>query len=196
IAGDVGRIADLKQGAIVGTAALRRRAQLLYQRPDLRIVIIRGNVDTRLAKRAAGEVEATLLALAGLKRLGLTVGTPVPEDEMLPAVGQGAVCIECRIDDARMIGWLAAINHAATATCIAAEHAMLAVLDGSCRTPIAGHAILDTDGSLYLRGLIAKPDGSALIATERHGPAADAEAMGREAGDELKRRGGPGFLAA
>ena len=115
---------------------------------------------------------------------------------MLPAVGQGAICIECRIDDARMIGWLAAINHAATATCIAAEHAMLAVLDGSCRTPIAGHAILDTDGSLYLRGLIAKPDGSELIATERRGPAADAEAMGREAGDELKRRGGPGFLAA
>ncbi|MGH7785618.1 MAG: hydroxymethylbilane synthase [Candidatus Binatia bacterium] len=196
IAGDVGRIADLKQGAIVGTAALRRRAQLLYKRPDLKIVTLRGNVDTRLAKRDAGEVEATLLALAGLKRLGLTVGTPVPESEMLPAVGQGAVCIECRIDDARMIGWLAAINHAATATCVAAEHAMLAVLDGSCRTPIAGHAILDTDGSLYLRGLIAKPDGSELIATERRGPPADAEAMGREAGDELKRRGGPGFLAA
>jgi len=195
IAGDVGRIADLKQGAIVGTAALRRRAQLLYARPDLKIVTIRGNVDTRLAKRTAGEVEATLLALAGLNRLGLAVGTPVPESEMLPAVGQGAVCIECRIDDGRTIGWLAAINHAATATCVAAEHAMLAVLDGSCRTPIAGHAILDTDGSLYLRGLIAKPDGSELIATERHGPAADAEAMGREAGDELKRRGGPGFLA-
>jgi len=195
IAGDVGRIADLKQGAIVGTAALRRRAQLLYKRPDLRVVTLRGNVDTRLAKRAAGEVEATLLARAGLNRLGLKVGTPVPEGEMLPAVGQGAVCIECRVDDARMIGWLAAINHAATATCVAAEHALLAALDGSCRTPIAGHAILDSDGSLYLRGLIAKPDGSALIATERRGPAADAEAMGREAGDELKRRGGPGFLA-
>jgi len=195
IAGDIGRIADLKQGAIVGTAALRRRAQLLYKRPDLRVVTLRGNVDTRLAKRAAGEVEATLLARAGLNRLGLKVGTPVPEGEMLPAVGQGAVCIECRVDDARMIGWLAAINHAATATCVAAEHALLAALDGSCRTPIAGHAILDSDGSLYLRGLIAKPDGSALIATERRGPAADAEAMGREAGDELKRRGGPGFLA-
>jgi hydroxymethylbilane synthase len=195
IAGDVGRIADLKQGAIVGTAALRRRAQLLYKRPDLKIVTLRGNVGTRLAKREAGEVEATLLALAGLKRLGLTVGTPVPEDEILPAVGQGAVCIECRVDDARMIGWLAAINHAATATCVAAEHAMLTVLDGSCRTPIAGHAIFDADGSLYLRGLIAKPDGSELIATERRGPPADAEAMGREAGDELKRRGGPGFLA-
>jgi hydroxymethylbilane synthase len=195
IAGDIGRIADLRQGAIVGTAALRRRAQLLYRRPDLRVVTLRGNVDTRLARREAGEVEATLLARAGLNRLGLAVGTSVPEAEMLPAVGQGAVCIECRIDDARMIGWLAAINHAATATCVAAEHAMLAALDGSCRTPIAGHAILDADGSLYLRGLIARPDGSELIATERRGPSADAEAMGREAGDELKRRGGPGFLA-
>ena len=195
IAGDVARIADLKQGAIVGTAALRRRAQLLYHRPDLRIVICAAMSTRGWPSARRGEVEATLLALAGLKRLGLTVGTPVPEDEMLPAVGQGAVCIECRIDDARMIGWLAAINHAPTATCVAAEHAMLAVLDGSCRTPIAGHAIFDTDGALYLRGLIAKPDGSELIATERRGPPADAEAMGREAGDELKRRGGPGFLA-
>src|SRR3954447_16632577 len=196
IAGDVARIADLKKGAIVGTSALRRRAQLLYRRPDLQIVTLRGNVDTRLAKRERGEVEATVLALAGLKRLGLTVGTSIPEDEMLPAVGQGAVCIECRVDDARVVGWLSAINHAPTATCVTAEHAMLAVLDGSCRTPIAGHAIFDKDGALYLRGLIAKPDGSALIATDRTGPAVDAEAMGREAGEELKRHGGPGFLAA
>ena len=102
IAGDVRRIADLKPGAIVGTAALRRKAQLLHRRPDLQIVNIRGNVDTRLAKREAGVVEATLLALAGLKRLGLGhVGAPISEDEMLPAVGQGAVCIECRSDDAK-----------------------------------------------------------------------------------------------
>jgi hydroxymethylbilane synthase len=194
IAGDVRRIADLRQGAVVGTAALRRKAQLLYLRRDLQIVTLRGNVDTRLAKRERGEVEATLLAMAGLNRLGLKVGTPVPEDEMLPAVGQGAVCIECRVDDARVLGWLAAIDHADTATCVTAEHAMLAVLDGSCRTPIAGHAIFDKDGALYLRGLIAKPDGSELIASVRTGPAADAEAMGRELGEELKRRGGPGFL--
>ena len=194
IAGAITRIADLRNGAVVGTAALRRKAQLLYRRPDLEIVTLRGNVDTRLAKRERGEVEATVLAMAGLNRLGLKVGTPVPEDEMLPAVGQGAVCIECRVDDARMIEWLAAINHAPTRTCVTAEHAMLAVLDGSCRTPIAGHAIFDQDGALYLRGLIAKPDGSELIATDRNGPASDAEAMGREAGDELKRRGGPGFL--
>ena len=196
IAGDITRIANLRQGAIVGTSALRRRAQLLHRRPDLRIVNLRGNVDTRLAKREAGIVEATVLALAGLKRLGVAhVGTPVPEDEMLPAVGQGAVCIECRADDAATRASLAAINDAATATCVAAEHAMLAVLDGSCRTPIAGHAVLTTEGTLYLRGLIAKPDGSEMIVTERRGAAADAEAIGRDAGDELKRRGGPGFLS-
>ena len=195
IAGDAKRIADLKQGAVVGTSALRRRAQLLHRRPDLQIVNLRGNVDTRLAKRASGVVEATLLALAGLKRLGMAhVGAPVPEDEMLPAVGQGAVCVECRADDAKVRAWLAAIDHRPTATCVAAEHAMLVVLDGSCRTPIAGHAILAADG-LHLRGLIVKPDGSELIATERRGTPADAEAMGRDAGHELKRRGGPGFLS-
>jgi hydroxymethylbilane synthase len=195
IAGDIKHVADLKRGAVVGTSALRRKAQLLHLRPDLEIVNLRGNVDTRLAKREAGVVEATLLALAGLKRLGMAhVGTPVPEQEILPAVGQGAVCIECRADDARTRAWLAAIDHGPTAVCVAAEHAMLAVLDGSCRTPIAGHAVLSGD-SLRLRGLIVKPDGSELLATERHGAVGDAEAMGRDAGLELKRRGGPGFLS-
>lgn len=195
IAGDVRRIADLPQSAVVGTSALRRRAQLLHHRPDLQLVNLRGNVDTRLAKRAAGEVEATVLALAGLKRLGLAhVGTPVPEDEMLPAVGQGAICIECRANDTSTLAALAAINHADTAICVSAEHAMLAVLDGSCRTPIAGHAVVSSDG-LHLRGLIAKPDGSELIATARRGGTSDAEALGRDAGRELLRRGGPGFLS-
>jgi len=195
IAGDVTRIADLKQGAVIGSAALRRKAQLLHLRHDLQVVNFRGNVDTRLAKQASGVVDATLLAMAGLKRLGLGhVGAPIPEDEMLPAVGQGAVCIECRIDDARTRGWLAAIDHAATATCVAAEHAMLAVLDGSCRTPIAGHAVLLADGTIHLRGLILKPDGSQAIATERTGAGTDAAALGKDAGLELKQRGGPGFL--
>ncbi len=195
IAGDVRRIADLAPGATVGTSALRRRAQLLHRRPDLKVVTFRGNVDTRLAKRERGEVDATFLALAGLKRLGMgDVGAPVPEDEMLPAVGQGAVCIECRADDARTRGWLAAIDHAATGTCVAAEHAMLAVLDGSCRTPIAGHAILTGD-AIHLRGLIAKPDGAQVITVERRGAASDAAALGRDAGLELLRRGGPGFLS-
>jgi hydroxymethylbilane synthase len=196
IAGPIKRIADLRRGAIVGTSALRRRAQLLHRRPDLEIVTLRGNVDTRVAKRDAGVVEATVLALAGLKRLNMAhVGTPISEDEMLPAVGQGAVCIECRADDERTRAWLAAIDHTLTATCVAAEHALLAVLDGSCRTPIAGHAVLMPDGNLHLRALIAKPDGSALIATERRGPASDGEAMGHDAAQELIRRGGSGYLS-
>jgi len=195
IAGDIKRIADLKKGAVIGSAALRRKAQLLHLRPDLQVVNFRGNVDTRLAKQAAGEVDATLLALAGLKRLGLGhVGTPISEDEMLPAVGQGAVCIECRSDDTSTRGWLAAVDHAPTAICVAAEHAMLAVLDGSCRTPIAGHATLGAGGTLHLRGMILKPDGSQVIATERTGAAKDAAALGKDAGLELKQRGGPGFL--
>lgn len=194
IAGEIKRIEDLPKGAVVGTSALRRRALLLHKRPDLEIVTLRGNVETRIAKREAGVVAATLLALAGLRRLGMAhLGTPVPHEEVLPAVGQGAVCIEAREDDIRTRGWLAAIDHAATATCVRAEHAMLAVLDGSCRTPIAGHAILTGD-SLHLRGLIARPDGSEVIATERRGPAADAAALGRDAGRELKRRGGPNFF--
>jgi len=195
IAGDLERIDALPHGAIVGTSALRRKALLLHRRPDLQIVTFRGNVETRLAKRAAGTVHATILALAGLKRLGRPeVGTPIPESEMLPAVGQGAVCIEARADDARTRGWLATIDHEATGVCVRAEHAMLVVLDGSCRTPIAGHAIL-TDGALHLRALIARPDGSTVIETERHGSASEAAAMGRDAGEELKRRGGPGFFA-
>lgn len=195
IANDAARIADLRQGAIVGTSALRRRALLLHRRPDLAIVTLRGNVETRLAKCRSGTVQATILALAGLKRLGMEkVGTPIPEDEMLPAVGQGAVCIETRIDDQRTRGWLAAIDHQPTSVCVSAEHAMLAVLDGSCRTPIAGHAVLTGDG-LHLRGLIARPDGSEVIFTERRGPLADAKALGRDAGEELKRKGGPDFFA-
>jgi len=195
IAGDLERIDALPRGAVVGTSALRRKALLLHRRPDLQIVTFRGNVETRLAKRAAGTVHATILALAGLKRLGRPeVGTPIPESEMLPAVGQGAVCIEARADDARTRGWLATIDHEATGVCVRAEHAMLVVLDGSCRTPIAGHAIL-TNGALHLRALIARPDGSTVIETERHGSATEAAAMGRDAGEELKRRGGPGFFA-
>ena len=196
IAGDLARIDDLPHGAIVGTSALRRKALLLHRRPDLRIVGLRGNVDTRLARRADGTVQATILALAGLNRLGRSgVGTAIPESEMLPAVGQGAVCVECRADDARIRAWLEAINDSATATCIAAEQALLAGLDGSCRTPIAGHAVLEGDGNLHLRALIAKPDGSAVLATERRGAARDGRAMGGDAAAELKQRAGPGFLS-
>jgi len=189
-------IADLPRGATVGTASLRRQAMMKRQRPDLTIVPLRGNVETRLRKLGEGVADATVLALAGLKRLGLADAATAVLDvnEFLPAVGQGAIGIETRADDARTCELLAAINHADTFSALAAERAFLAVLDGSCRTPIAGHAVL-TDGVIHLRGLIAKPDGSQLFATERRGGFADAEALGRDAGQELLRRGGPGFLS-
>ena len=197
VAPGASRIAELPHGARVGTAALRRKAQLLALRPDLVVEPLRGNVDTRLGKLQRGETEATLLALAGLRRLGRdSVGTPIPVEDMLPAVGQGAVCVECRAGDARALALLAAINHAPTDICVRAEMAMLRVLDGSCRTPIAGHAtLLDGGGAMWLRALVARPDGSEVIATERRGPAPTGEAMGIDAGEELRRRAGPDFFA-
>jgi hydroxymethylbilane synthase len=188
---------ELPAGAVVGTASLRRQAIVKRLRPDLEVVPIRGNVDTRLRKLGEGVVDATLLALAGLKRLGLTdaASSVFTLDEFLPAVGQGIVAIETRADDGRTRTLLEAINHAETAIALAAERAFLAVLDGSCRTPIAGHATV-ADGRLRLRGLIAKPDGSASFECLREGMSGDAVALGADAGAELKRRAGADFLAA
>jgi hydroxymethylbilane synthase len=187
---------DLPEGAIVGTASLRRQALLKRRRPDLSIVSLRGNVDTRLRKLEAGEVDATVLALAGLKRLGRAdAATAVLSlDECLPAVGQGIIAIEARVDDARTLALLAAVNHGDSATALACERAFLAVLDGSCRTPIAGHATVAA-GRLRFRGLIAKPDGSEAVETEREGAVADAVALGADAGRELKARAGADFFA-
>jgi hydroxymethylbilane synthase len=188
------RIADLPHGATVATVALRRQALLLHRRPDLKVVAIRGNVDTRLRKLDEGAADALILARAGLKRLGRDdVGSVIPVEEMLPAVGQGAVCVECRTDDGRVRALLAAIDHRPTALCVRAEIAMLGVLDGSCRTPIAGHAVLAGE-QLWLRALVARPDGSEVIATERRGDAGHGERLGIDAGDELRRRAGPGFF--
>ena len=186
----------LPAGAVVGTASPRRQAQLLARRPDLRVVNFRGNVDSRLRKLAAGEVDATLLALAGLERLGVApAGASVLAPEvMLPAVGQGAIGIECRADDAPALGLLAAIDDPRSAICIAAERALLAALDGSCHTPIAGHARCE-GGQLRLDALVARPDGSECLRTTRQGALADGEALGRAAGLELKARAGPGFFA-
>jgi hydroxymethylbilane synthase len=149
---------DLPQGAVVGTASLRRQAMVKRLRPDVSTVVLRGNVETRLRKLDAGEVDATLLALAGLKRLGLADKATALLDahEFLPAVGQGAITIETRADDARTRALLAKIDHADTSTALACERAFLAVLDGSCRTPIAGHAVLDGD-AISFRGMILRP---------------------------------------
>jgi hydroxymethylbilane synthase len=186
---------ELRPGAVVGTASLRRQAIVKRLRPDLEVVPIRGNVETRLRKLDEGAVDATLLALAGLKRLGLRgAATSIfAVDEFLPAVGQGIVAIETRADDAATRKLLAAIDHAETATALIAERAFLGVLDGSCRTPIAGHATIMA-GCLSFRGLIAKPDGSASFECTREGPAAEAAVLGADAGAELKSRAGADFL--
>ncbi|GMG82707.1 hydroxymethylbilane synthase [Paralimibaculum aggregatum] len=198
-AGGPAGIAALAPGAVVGTSSLRRRAQLLHRRPDLRVVEFRGNVQTRLKKLADGVAEATFLALAGLRRLGhgeTELGAPVPVDEMLPAVAQGAIGIELRRRDADLAALLAPVHDAPTASRLAAERAFLAGLDGSCRTPIAGLAEIDgaAGGTLRLRGEIVRPDGSERLATERRGPLAEAAAMGADAAAELRARGGDGFF--
>ena len=196
IAPKSGSIAALPQAAVVGTASLRRAAQLLALRPDLRVVPLRGNVQTRLRKLAAGEVAATFLAMAGLVRLGLAdvASAALAPEEMLPAVAQGAIGIECRAGDAAMLARLARINHTPTLTAVQAERAFLAVLDGSCRTPIAALAEIAGD-RLQLRGLVASPDGRELEQVALKGAAADAVALGRAAGLELRGRLRPDFLA-
>jgi hydroxymethylbilane synthase len=189
-------LAALPQRASVGTSSLRRAALTLRLRPDLRIVPMRGNVDTRLRKLAAGEADATILALAGLTRLSLADRATdiLSVDTWLPAPGQGAIAITARVGDTATMELLGRIDHAATSAALAAERAYLAMLDGSCRTPIGGLADI-VDGLLRLRGIIVKPDGSMAHEVERRGPVERAAAIGRDAGEELKRRGGPGFFA-
>lgn len=193
---DVTRIAELPSGAVLGTSSLRRKAQVLARRPDLRIVDLRGNVETRLRKVARGEVNATLLALAGLKRLGLETKAAAVLDvgEILPAVAQGAIGIEIRVDDVRAQNFIKPLHHVASGHAVAAERGVLEMLDGSCRTPIAALAVGRTFGRLRLDALVARPDGSKLIRTAREGPEADAAEMGRDAGEELRRTAGPGFF--
>jgi len=186
---------DLPQGATLGTASLRRQAIAKRLRPDLKVAPLRGNVETRLRKLDEGQVAATILALAGLKRLGLTEhATRVMETtEFLPAVAQGAIGIEARADDMRVRDMLARIDHADTSAAVACERAFLAALDGSCKTPIAGHAMVSED-TVEFRGLIARPDGGAAHDIAGHGSRKDAIAIGADAGRELKHRAGPGFF--
>lgn len=190
-------IAALPRGAKLGTSSLRRQAMAKRMRPDLNIVPLRGNVETRLRRLGEGVADATLLAVAGLKRLGLLdAATAILDaDEFLPAVGQGAIGIETRADDTRTRDLLSRINDADTASALACERAFLAALDGSCRTPIAGHATI-VGGRLRFRGMIVKPDGSESFETAREGSVADAEKLGADAGAELKRRAGADFFVS
>ncbi len=193
----VQRLADLPQGATVGTSSLRRQAQILRVRPDLKVIGFRGNVETRLRKLADGLADATLLACAGLNRLGMSdrITSPVALSEMLPAVAQGAVGIECRAGDSLTRERVQALDHAETSVCVAAERAFLATLDGSCRTPIAGLARLAA-GKLSFQGEILTPDGREHHAASRDGAPVDAARLGDDAAAELLGRAGPAFFKA
>jgi len=190
------RLADLPAGAVVGTSSLRRKALTLRMRPDLVVADLRGNVETRLRKVGDGVVDATLLAAAGLARLGLSdrASGLIEPDDWLPAVGQGTIAIAVRADDRRTIGLIAAIDDRDTSVALAAERAFLARLDGSCRTPIGGLARIE-NGRVDFRGIIIKPDGSAAHAVRRQGPVSQAARIGGEAGQDLAERGGPDFFA-
>ncbi|WP_274627433.1 hydroxymethylbilane synthase [Arvimicrobium flavum] len=188
-------IEALPHGATVGSSSLRRQALIRRMRPDLKVIVYRGNVQTRLRKLDEGVAAGTILALAGLKRTGLEhIATDVmPLDKFPPAPGQGAICIESRSDDAATRAMVEAINHRPTAVALACERAFLAALDGSCRMPIAGHAVVDGD-RLSFHGMILSVDGREAHEIVREGAASDAAQIGRNAGDTLRAKVGPGFF--
>lgn len=189
------RLSDLPEGAVLGSSSLRRRAQMAHRRPDLRLVEFRGNVQTRLRKLDDRVADATFLAMAGLRRLGMeeVARSALPPDDMLPAVAQGAIGIERRADDGRAAALLEAVHHRPTAEVLAAERAFLAALDGSCETPIAGLAER-TGGDVRLRGEILRTDGSEVLADAESAPVEDAAEMGRLLAGRLLERAGPGFF--
>ena len=189
-------LAELPQGAAVGTSSLRRQAQVKRLRPDLRVVDFRGNVETRLRKLDEGKADATLLALGGLERLGLEsrATSVLSTDEMLPAVAQGAIGVTCRSDDVKTRELLQTLNDERAATTVACERVFLGRLAGSCKTPIAGLAEIE-DGILRLRGLMLTPDGTESYGIEVTGPAEHATKLGADAGEELVARAGPEFFA-
>lgn len=195
ISAKYGSIADLPEGAKVGTSSLRRRAQLMQFRPDLNVVEFRGNVQTRLQKLSDGVADCSFLAMAGLTRLGMLdkATSAIETDEMLPAVAQGAIGIECRADDELAKHMLAAIHHAKTGHRVLCERAFLRALDGSCETPIAALSTIDGD-SIHLRGEILRPDGSKCLKTSGSSSLADAEELGKTLGEALLAQAGEGFF--
>jgi len=189
-------LGELPAGAVVGTSSLRRQCQLLAKRPDLTVKFLRGNVNTRLAKLDAGEYDAIILAAAGLIRLQMPerIKETIAAEFCLPAGGQGAVGIECRIKDAQAKLLLAPLHHSDTARCVVAERAMNRRLEGGCQVPIASYAI-ERDGQLWLRGLVGAPDGSEMLYREMHGGLADGEAMGIAMAEDLLAAGADKILA-
>ncbi len=195
VAPQLSALEQLSEGAVVGTSSLRRRAQLLARRPDLRVVEFRGNVQTRLKKLADGIAECTFLAMAGLNRLGMAdvPATPISTDDMLPALAQGAIGIERRSADPNTETLIAPLHDRVTGLRLAAERAFLKRLDGSCETPIAGLAEIDGD-TLFLRGEVLRPDGTEVIGGTRTGPKEDGAAMGIDLAEELLQQAGPDFF--
>jgi hydroxymethylbilane synthase len=189
------RLLDLPQGATVGSASLRRQALIRRLRPDLDVIVFRGQVDTRLAKLAEGQADATLLAYAGLKRLGkLDVPTEILDPVSFPpAPAQGAICIESRTGDAHVNGLLAAIDDQATRAAVTCERGFLATLDGSCRTPIAGYATVEGE-HLQFRGMILTPDGSRYHEIETSGRVGNAAQLGEDAGQAIRGKAGADFF--
>lgn len=187
----------LPAGSIVGTSSLRRQAQLLARRPDLRIHFLRGNVNTRLAKLDAGEYDAIILAAAGLIRLGFEdrIRSSISVDDSLPAGGQGAVGIECRTADAEVHALLAPLHHRDTAVRVSAERALNKRLNGGCQVPIACYAVLEGD-QLWLRGLVGQPDGGQLLRAESRSPADEAEQLGVRVAEDLLGQGAETILKA
>jgi hydroxymethylbilane synthase len=185
-----GALAELPQGARVGTSSLRRQCQLRAVRPDLEILDLRGNVNTRLAKLDAGDYDAIVLASAGLKRLGMAerISRALEPEDMLPAIAQGVIGIECRSDDAEVKALIAPLNHAETGLRTQAERAMNAALAGGCQAPVAGFSTITGD-SIELRGLVGWPDGSAIVSGEISGPAAAAARLGEQLATELLEQG-------
>ena len=190
-------LADLPQGACVGTSSLRRQCQLADRRPDLRIEPLRGNVNTRLAKLDAGEYDAIILAAAGLIRLGFEsrIRDCIDPVDSLPAIGQGAIGIECRVDDERVHQLIAPLADRDTTDRVLAERAMNARLNGGCQVPIGGHAVLDGD-QLILKGLVGTTDGTRILRAEASGPRAEAEAIGVRVAEDLLGQGADAILSA
>jgi len=190
-----GGLEGLPPGAVVGTASLRRGAQVLHRRPDVMVVPLRGNIGTRLDKVGRGEIDATLLALAGLRRLGRAdaASTVLATEDMLPAVAQGAIGIACRADDDAMLARLTDLDHAPSHHAVVAERAMLARLEGSCRTPVA--ALAEVEGEiLIMRGLVATPDGTAVHEARDSAVVTDAVLLGERVAETLLDQAGPGFV--
>ncbi len=188
-------MAELPAGSRVGTSSLRRQCQLRASRPDLQILDLRGNVNSRLAKLDAGEYDAILLAAAGLKRLGLQarITTLLPPEQSLPANGQGAVGIECCLDDDELLTLLAPLEHGPTRQRVLAERAMNRALQGGCQVPIGAYAELEGD-QLWLRGLVGSPDGRQILRAERRGPACAPETLGQTLAEQLLAQGAARLL--